>query len=192
MKKLLTILLFTLFSVGLSVSAEDTVLQGSVQYTVESARKLAFDGLDLKLDKKLIEPYLLDNNNKENREAVKNGVQIKGRSIMSFVMAKGRVKGYAIVYEDNPEYVYYYSNGGYLVAVDLDKKYNQNAYPYKIGKYNALTGNLISIGLFVSDDEQYVYSKNGKLKAHWVGDIGYNEKGRPIASRKIADEIPAD
>lgn len=190
MKKIFTFLIFALFLSGLNAYSNDTVLHGSVAYTVESARKMAFEGLDLRLDKKLLEPYLIDENNKENREAIKNGRQIKGRNIMSFIMAKGMVKGYAIVYDDKPEYVYYYSNGGYLIAVDLDKKYNEASYPYKMGKYSAVTGNLVSIGLYISEEEQYVYTKNGKLKAHWVGNIGYNEKGRPIASREFTDEIP--
>lgn len=190
MKKIFTFLIFALFLSGLNASSNDTVLHGSVAYTVESARKMAFEGLDLRLDKKLLEPYLIDENNKENREAIKNGRQVKGRNIMSFIMAKGMVKGYAIVFDDKPEYVYYYSNGGYLIAVDLDKKYNESSYPYKMGKYSAVTGNLVSIGLYISEEEQYVYTKNGKLKAHWVGNIGYNEKGRPIASREFTDEIP--
>ena len=169
---------------------ENTVLRGSVNYTVESARTLAFEGLDLKLDKKLLTPYIEDENNKENLELIKSHKQTAGRKVMSFVMAKGFVKGYAIIYDDKPEYIYYYSNGGYLVAVDIDKKFDSNTYPYKIGKYSALTGNLISIGFYVSEDEQYVYTKNGKLRAHWVGNTGYNEKGKPIATRDFSDNIP--
>lgn len=188
MKKLFfLIMLFFLFAPP--GFCENTVLRGSVNYTVESARKLAFEGLDLKLDKKLLTPYIEDENNKENLELIKSHKQTAGRKVMSFVMAKGFVKGYAIIYDDKPEYIYYYSNGGYLVAVDIDKKFDSNTYPYKIGKYSALTGNLISIGFYVSEDEQYVYTKNGKLRAHWVGNTGYNEKGKPIATRDFSDNI---
>ena len=145
-----------LLAVNMPVFASETLLKGSVLYTVESARKLAFEGLALKLDKEKIKPYLIDENNEENRAAIKNNVQPEGRYIMSFSMAKGMV------------------------------------YPFKIGKYNAVTGNLIAIGLYVSEDEQYAYTKNGKLKAHWVGDTGYNAKGKPIAKRSVVNEIPAD
>lgn len=179
-----------IISLSSCAMSEEMFLQGSVQYTVESARKMAFDGIDLKLDKKLLEKYIEDENNKENRVAIKKSVQIDGREIMSFVMAKGFVKGYAIVYDDKPEYVFYYSTSGYLIAVDVDKKHNDDIFPYKIGKYNPVTGNLVSIGIYISDEEQYVYGKNGKLKAHWVGNIAYNEKGRPIATRVVVDEIP--
>lgn len=188
-KKLFIILAILFIFSPNAFSENETLLQGSVSYTVDSARELAFEGLDMKLDKELLKPYLEDENNKENRLAIKNGTQIEGRTIMSFVMAKGLIKGYALVYDDKPEYVYYYSNGGYLIAVDANQKYNEDVYPYKVGKYSAVTGNLVSIGFYVSDDEQYVYSKNGKLKAHWVGNIGYNENGRPIATRDYNDEI---
>lgn len=186
---ILTLFIIISFFCNSSIANEapTKVIKGSVHYTVESARKSAFDGLDLKLDKAIFEPYLYDENNKENRAAIKAGKQIKGRNLMSFVMAKGLVKGYAIVYDDKPQYVFYYSNGGYLIAIDNDTHYESQQYPYKIGKYSSITGNLISIGFYVSDDEQYVYSKTGKLKAHWIGSIGYNEADRPIAKREYTD-----
>lgn len=165
------------------VYSEGTILKGSILYNVESARKLAFEGLDLKLDKTTFSDKLIDENNKENREALKSGKKLDGRYLMSFSMAKGFIKGYALVYENKPEYTYYYSTSGYLVAIDVDNKPSQNTFPYKVGKYSAVTGNLVSIGLYISEDEQYVYTKDGKLKAHWIGDIGYNAKGRPIATR---------
>lgn len=191
MKKLFIFIILTLFwCLGSSVNAQDTILRGSVHYTVETARKMAFDGLDLKLDKKFIEPYAIDENNKENRDYIDKKKQPEDRMVMSFVMARGLVKGYAIVYDDKPEYVFYYTNGGYLIAIDVDKIQDKNSFPYKIGKYSAATGNLVSIGFYVSDEEQYVYTKSGKLKAHWVGNTGYNEKGRPIATREVSGEIP--
>lgn len=193
MKRLLVFIFISIFyCLCSSVPAQDIVLRGSVNYTVETARKMAFDGLDLKLDKKFIEPYAIDENNKENRDYIDKKKQPEGRMVMSFVMARGLVKGYAIVYDDKPEYVFYYTNGGYLIAIDIDKIQDKNTFPYKIGKYSAATGNLVSIGFYVSDEEQYVYTKNGKLKAHWVGNTAYNEKGRPIATRDVSGEIPFD
>ena len=188
-KKIFFVLIICL-AFSLPVLAQQTVLQGSVMYNVESARKYAFDGLDLKIDKSILKPYLYDENNEENKEALKTKKQIKGRYVMSFSLAKGFVNGYVIVYEDKPQYAFYYSSGGYLVAVDIDNKSQEGVYPYKIGKYNPVTGNLISIGLYISEDEQYAFSKNGKLKAHWVGDTGYNAKGKPIAKRSVVSQIP--
>lgn len=186
------ILLLIIFFCTINTGLAETLLQGGVVYTVEAARKLAFDGLDLKLDKQAIKPYLYDENNEENRKAIKDNTQPKGRYIMGFETAKNLVKGYVVVYDDKPQYAYYYSNGGYLVAIDVDNKQKDGIYPYKIGKYSALTGNLISIALYVSEDEQFAYTKNGKLKAHWIGDTGYNANGKPIAKRKVLDEIPSD
>lgn len=176
----------------LPVFSSETMLQGGVVYTVESARKLAFEGLDLILDKKEIMPYLRDENNDENRKAIKENIQPENRYVMSFETAKGLVKGYVVVYDDRPQYAYYYSTSGYLVAIDVDNKQQEGKYPYKIGKYSAVSGKLVSIALYISEDEQYAYTKDGKLKAHWIGDTAYNEKGKPIATRKVLDEIPSD
>lgn len=168
------------------------MLTGSVAYTVESARELAFSGLQRKIDKELILPFRIDENNKENRLALKNNTQINGRTIMAFYMYNGKINGYVITYNYRPEYSYYYTTSGYLVAVDVDDKFQENTFPYKIGKYSPLTGNLISIALYISDDEQYAYTKDGKLKAHWVGNIGYNEKGKIIARRSVVNAVPQD
>ena len=190
MKRFILFLLL-LFSILPAYSSE-TILQGGVVYTVESARKLAFEGLELKLDKQIIKPYLYDENNTENRKAIKENIQPKNRYVMGFETAKGLVKGYVVVYDDRPQYAYYYSTSGYLVAIDVDNKQQEGKYPYKIGKYSALSGKLVSIALYISEDEQYAYTKDGKLKAHWIGDTAYNEKGKPIATRKVLNEIPSD
>ena len=188
MKKIFIIFVSLIFFQS-PVLSDEVILQGSVAYTVDSARKQAFDGILLKLDKTLLKPHLLDENNKENKEAIKNNIQPKGRYIMSFSMLKDLIKGYVVVYEKMPQYAYYYTSGGTLVCVDFDNKSQEGVFPYTVGKYSALTGNLIAIGFYVSDDEQYAYTKNGKLKAHWVKDTAYNEKGKPIAKRNIVDEI---
>lgn len=185
---LFMMLTFTLPSFARDNGEGTTVLQGSVLYNEESARKLAFEGLDLKLDKKMLKDYLEDENNEQNRQAVKEGRQIEGRYLMSFSI-RGFVKGYVVVYDDKPEYAFYYTTSGYLAAVDVNKSFGDE-FPYRVGKYNPVTGNLVSIGVYISDDEQYAYTKNGKLKAHWVGDTGYNAKGKVIGKREVVTEIP--
>ena len=193
MKKILLLLLIILSNIlNTTYATEPLRLNGSVQYTPSTAKKLAFDGLDLKIDKKQLTDYLYDENNKENRAAIKTNQQIEGRSIMSFNAVKGVVRGYAITYDNNPQYTYYYSTSGYLICVDINNQLNSTEFPFTIGKYNPLTGNLISVGFYVSETEQYVYSKNGKLKAHWIDKIGYNEKGKPIAKREYTDTFPID
>lgn len=189
-KRFVLFLFFSLLFV-LPVFAEETILlTGSVAYTVESAREIAFDGVSLKIDKSEIIPFRIDENNKENKIALKNNLTVKGRTIMAFYMYGGKVNGYVVTYDERPEYSYYYTIGGYLVAIDVDDKFQENMFPYKIGKYSPLTGNLISIALYVSDDEQYAYTKDGKLKAHWVGSVAYNEKGKIIARRSVVSEVP--
>lgn len=167
--------------------AKDKAIRGGVVYTVESARKLAFDGLDTRLDKSLLKPFWYDEKNVENLNAVKTGKELKDRYIMAFT--SGLIKGYAVTYNDKPEYAYYYTQGGILAGVDYDPNADRSEYPYKLGKYDAF-GRLRSVVLYVSDDEQFSYSKSGKLLAHWIGDYGYNAKGREIARRKVVEEIP--
>lgn len=170
------------------VIAETSVIKGGVVYTAETAKQKAFEGIDLKLDKNIVEPYLYDDNNKDNRYALKANKQIKGRYLMSFSLAKGLVNGYVVVYDDKPQYAYYYSTSGYLVGIDIDTKSQDGVFPYKVGKYNPITRNLIAIGLYVSEDEQFAYTKGGKLKAHWIGDTGYNTKGKVIGKRTVLDD----
>lgn len=189
MKKSL-LLIFGIICFALPINAEELKLTGSIVYTVETAKNCAFEGLDLKIDKKIFESHLIDPNNKENRAALANNTQPENRELMSFESARGFVKGYTVVYAEKPELVFYYSTSGYLVAVDIDNQ--SDNFPYKIGKYHPLTGNLISVGLYISETEQYVYSKNGKLKSHWIGDTAYNEKGEIIAHRLLTNTIPVD
>lgn len=169
-------------------AAEETMLKGNVAYNVDTARELAFDGIEMKLDKQMLNEYLTDANNEQNRQALKDGKQPEGRYLMSFCI-HNFVKGYVIVYDDKPEYSFYYTTSGYLAAVDVDKHFD-GEFPYRIGKYNPVTGNLVSIGVYISEEEQYAYTKDGKLKAHWIGDTGYNAKGKPIAKRAVVGEVP--
>lgn len=192
MKKLILLLVILFSFINTNYATEPLRLNGSVQYTPSIAKNLAFDGLDFKIDKKQLNDFLYDENNKENRRALKENIQIDGRSIMSFKAIKGIVRGYAITYENKPQYTYYYSTSGYLICVDIDNKINNIEFPFTVGKYNPLTGKLISVGFYVSETEQYVYSKDGQLKAHWIGKTAYNEKGKPIAQREYTNTIPVD
>lgn len=182
------ILFFILCVFMYPCAAEETMLKGNVAYNVDTARELAFDGIEMKLDKQMLNEYLTDANNEQNRQALKDGKQPEGRYLMSFCI-HNFVKGYVIVYDDKPEYSFYYTTSGYLAAVDVDKHFD-GEFPYRIGKYNPVTGNLVSIGVYISEEEQYAYTKDGKLKAHWIGDTGYNAKGKPIAKRAVVGEVP--
>lgn len=187
MKKILAAVIIFLSLAAVSFSQE-TILRGNAAYNADIAKELALDGIEMKLDKKMLKEYLVDENNAENLQALKDNKQPDGRYLMSFSIHKF-VKGYVIVYEDKPEYAFYYTTSGYLAAVDVDKHFGSD-FPYRVGKYNPVTGNLVSIGVYVSEDEQYAYTKDGKLKAHWISDTGYNDKGKPIAKRAVVNEIP--
>lgn len=75
-----------------------------------------------------------------------------------------------VQYKDNPNLIYYYEktkNGYKGVAIDVIKRGEDNIKAYK---YNAKTGELLSVVLAVSDDEEFVYNTNKKLIAHWIGE----------------------
>ena len=56
-KKIFFVFIIICLTFSFPVIAQQTVLQGSVMYNVESARKYAFEGLDLKIDKSRVSMF---------------------------------------------------------------------------------------------------------------------------------------
>ena len=116
--------------------------------------------------------------------ALKNGADLENRSVQLF---KGMIfKAYAVTYYDNPKYTYYYLNAmNQLAFIDIDEvdatKLDEIKYPFRTIRYD-LRGNLMAVGIYVSDEERFLYKKDGTLIAHWIGNVGYNAKGRKIGT----------
>ena len=68
----------------------------------------------------------------------------------------------------------------YFVYIE---KYDRIRYPQKAFKYD-MSGNLVSVCLYISGAEQYVFRTNGEFVGHWKDDNYYNEKGELIYTRK--------
>lgn len=168
---------------ALPTFAKTQTLEGKVTYTVESARELAFEGIPRTIELSLLEGHMQDPDRKENLTALKNGTVLKNRSVQLF---KGMLlKAYAVTYYDNPKYTYYYVKGiNQLVFTDIDE-FDINdknlKYPLRTMRYD-FRGKLIAVGIYVSDDERFLYKENGELISHWIGDVGYNAKGRKIGT----------
>ena len=79
-----------------------------------------------------------------------------------------------MTYNEIVDYVFYYNILGSLIKVD---KIGENDYPRKIYGYSRY-GNLISVAFEVNEDEHFIYDENGKLIAHWQGDIAYDENDK--------------
>lgn len=180
MKKLI-ILIAGFFATLLPVGS--AVLEGQVSYTVESARKIAFEGIERKIDASLFEDYMQDPNYKENKQVMKGKIELKNRSVQVF---KGFiVPAYAVTYYDNPRYTYYYIKYlNQLAFVDIDEidtTKKDIVFPFKTFRYD-FKGRLIAVGLTTSLEERFLYKSNGKLISRWSGNTGYNAKGRKIGT----------
>lgn len=156
-------------------------LEGGVTYTVESARKITFKNAQKTIPFESFQSHLEDQNYRENKDMLKYGLNPKDRDIILFSSLWGLKLAYCVTYHDNPKYTYYYTKfGGQLIHIDVEQHNDKNSeYPILIYRYN-VKGKLTAAGLIVSDEEGFLYSKNGKLLIHKLGDFGYNEKGKKV------------
>lgn len=123
--------------------------------------------------------HITDKNNTENlKYFLRGNVELKDRTLAFFSDST-----YAVMYNEDKCHVWYYTNSGKLIYTEVKDGLN---YPYKSYKFNT-AGKLINMGLRVSKGETFIYSPNGKLIAHWLGQYAYDEKGNIIMSRKYSD-----
>ena len=109
---------------------------------------------------------------------MKGHAEIKDR-----VLAQFSDSSYAVMYYDNPLYVWYYSPEGVLTHIEVKDGTN---YPYKSYKYDT-DGKLVNMGLRVSKEETFIFDPSGKLIAHWLKDKGYDENGKVIMKRRYKE-----
>lgn len=173
MKKLLVIWVLLICTAG--ISCADEVLTGGVEYTTDIAREELLQKTPLKPDGLSVLTNIADENYKENKTLLLKGqAEIKDR-----VLAEFSDNSYAVMYHENPLYVWYYSPEGVLTHIEIKDGTN---YPYKSYKYDT-EGNLVNMGLRVSKEETFIFDKSGKLIAHWLKDKGYDETGKVIMKR---------
>ena len=150
-------------------------LKGGVTYTVESARKEAFANVEYSLPKSIIDANRIDPNFEDNKVLIKNGVKETGDRFITYYSDNS----YSIVYKKNLYLVFYYYKNGKLEAIE---KRNRLIFPVKCYVYN-LEGVLDSISLYLSEKETYIFSVDGQLYAHWIGNKAYNKNGQVISER---------
>lgn len=158
------ILLFCLFLFSLPCFA--LTLEGNVEYTEDTARAKAFEGVSKYLTFKNIEQY--------NRSLFIGGINYdQVRQIynykVSFMLKPIKVIG--IIYKDEPDKLYGYikKNSGYeCVGIRVTEG---TEYPRKTRNYYPKTGELMSVGL-LTETEEYKYDKDGKLIGYWNGNNG--------------------
>lgn len=155
------------------------VLQGSVEYSVESAREIAFNNTDMVVDNGEYSKYASNLFNYSDIAALKAGIFKTGiggfseRQLVPFYAGKVLI-AYGVKYTDTPNKKFYYDRSGKLIKFDIIQ--NPNTYPHKELSYDK-QGKLISANLVISKNESYVYDNNKKLIGHWVNNVNYNAKG---------------
>ena len=162
MKKFIYLLaLFLIFTPAYAAE-----LKGGVSYTVDSARN-----------------YL--------REEQVNNIEITGpmqfesgntEKVVYSYSPEGEIIGITVQYINEPNKAYIYNKRGSLIYVD---KYDRsvNIYPHRGYRYN-LDGKLILTSLTVSKDEMFRFSPDGKLIAHSINGIIYDENSKVIGHGK--------
>ena len=162
------ILLLTFLFLFLPVGAQ--IITGEVEYNAEynDIEKYSIDD---------IRTRLYDSGNSENIGYLLNGVtELKDRKLAKFSDGS-----YAVQYYDNPLTAWYYSYNGKLIA--YTKKDTEN-YPCKFTKFKP-DGTVINSGIRLTEQESYIYSSEGRLLAHWVGDKCFDKNNNLIMTRRV-------
>lgn len=174
MKKVLVFFIMLSFSF---LQAGAQVITGEVKYTVSEARDELMNTTPVKFDKNLIRADIIDKNNSENISFLLKGItDLKDRTLAYFSDGS-----YGVLYKDNPYSVLYYNSEGVLTHKEIKDSLE---YPYKTYKYNTF-GKPVNMSLRVSEKESFIFDKDGKLIAHWLGANCYDEAGNVIMTRKI-------
>ena len=173
MKKFICLLIIFVFT---GCAAQSVTLSGGVSYTVNEARQIAFDGVPKKIDMSKYKEYFVDKNYEKNQELLDRGkTRYRDRELTKFSDGS-----YGILYKTNKSRAYYYDKKGLLTGIDFIEN---GEYPKRSLKY-IKNGELDSICIFVSGDEQFLFEITGELGAHWIGNNCYNEKGELIKTRR--------
>ena len=144
------------------LSSEAQIITGEVEYNAESAREEAFSSPIKRFGIDSIRNYLIDSNNLENLNNLYQGnTELKDRKIGKFSDGS-----YGVQYYDDPMYSWYYSSNGRLINFTYK---DSEEYPCKITKYKP-DGSVANQGYRVSEKESFIFTPEGKLLAHWLGE----------------------
>lgn len=179
-KKALLIIFAFLF---ICMPAHAYTLKGGVEYTVDSARIVAFDNTPLEISTKEFSKYdsdlyyftAMDYLSGKITEAV-------GRKVIPFYEKNNKLSFYGVQYNNNPSKKYYYSPSGKLLKYEINTF--SGSYPYKTLAYDT-QGKLLNINLVVSDQESFLFDKNKKLIGHWVNNQFYDANGNKDITRRL-------
>jgi len=177
-KKLFLVISVFLFCT-MPVSA--ITLKGSVEYTVDTARAIAFENVNktIPIDeyKQFFNDFLHYSNIDYMQKCEYRLYAGFSHRLVPFYNKKGKLLAYGICYDKTPDKVFYYNRWGDLIKIEFNP--TPNTYPRKNIAYNT-KGELYTVALYVAPGELYIFDKNGKFVVHWVGNYAYNEKGEEL------------
>ena len=150
-------------------------LKGGVTFTVESARKEAFADVEYSLPKNIIDANRIDPNFEDNKVLIKNGVKETGDRFIDY-FSNGN---YSIVYKKNLYLEFHYTKEGKLETIG---KRTSLTCPLKTYQYDT-NQKLVSITLYKTLNDIYIFSLDGTLVAHWIGNKCYDKNNRLIKYR---------
>lgn len=163
MKKLFYTFLFLLIFTSSALAIE---LQGGVKYTIDSARDYVQEG-------------------QVNNIEISGPLQFQAENIEKVVYSynnSGEVIGITVQYINEPTKAYIYDRNKNLIYLE---KYDKpiRIYPHRGYRYD-MNGNLVLSSLTVSKNEMFRFAVNGKLIAHSINNIIYDENGNVIGTSK--------
>ena len=169
MKRFIFLLLFCICL--LPASAE--FITGEVEYNAENNSGVQ---ADVPIKTKLYNRYIDSDFNENSAYLYKGITELKDRKLAKFSDGS-----YGVLYYDDPMYTWYYNGNGRLI--NFSRKDSQD-YPCSVIKYKP-DGTIVNTGYRVSENESFIYSADGKMIAHWLGENCYDSKNNLIMKRKF-------
>lgn len=177
-KTLLTILTFLFICMPVNAYT----LKGSVEYTVDKARIVAFDNTPLRISKYDFKHYLQDPFFYSNTGFIKGSISesVAGKVVPFY--ENNKLSFYGVQYNSDKSKKYYYSPSGKLLKYEINTF--KGEYPYKTLAYDT-QGKLLNINLVVSSQESFLFDSKKNLIGHWLNNQFYNSKGEKDITRRL-------
>lgn len=174
MKKIFFILLIFSFFITPGFAK---IITGEVEYNAQSAREEVFRENPNQINFEKLRTNLIDSKRIENLNAIYEGKRdFEGKKLAHFSDGS-----YGVYYYDDPEYSWFYSPQGRLISFTQKNSVN---FPAKVVRYRP-DGTVLNLGLKISEQESFIYSTNGKLLGHWVGNLCFDEQNNIVMTRKL-------
>ena len=176
MKRFLLTLFLMILCLPVEAKKEKSlVLTGGIEYTVETARKEAFDGIAYTIPLSMLAPHLEDPNYDSNKKATANRQEdLSDRWIERY--SNG---GYSIVYKKDRYKGYSYDLSGKLEVIRIRTSLN---FPLKSYSYD-LSGKLEGVSFYTRVDGKthvFAYNPDGSFSHHWIDNKCYDKDGKLI------------